>query len=409
MKDLASPPLRLAAASPAPWRGGREARGSAAMFPRRRLGQLVVAGSAATIAGACAVTEPSPSPRSIPHTDVNPWGVNMFLHKEVERWKKEQSLMMIQEAGIGWIKQQFPWEEIEQPRKGQYWDTKYGQSTWDKFDEIVDLAEEHGLGVIARLDRPPAWARSDKAQHKRPPDNFDDYGDFVHTVVSRYRERVEHFQIWNEPNLGSEWTGRVEPDGYAQLLRIAYTRAKEANPQAVVMCAPLAINMEQGPVNLNELDYLDRLYLAGAQPHFDVMLANAYGMDRPPTDPPSPTELNFQRVALLREVMVRYGDADKAVWFNEYGWNASPQDLPPDKLIWRRVTDRQQADWTVQGVLQARRTWPWVGAVMVWYFRQVGDTPPSESEYYFRMVEPDFTPRPVYFAVKQAATARLGW
>ena len=169
------------------------------------------------------------------------------------------------------------------------------------------------------------------------------------TTVDRYRGRVEHFQIWNEPNLGTEWTGRVDPDAYAELLRIAYTRAKAANPNAVVLCAPLAINLERGPVNLNELEYLDQLYAAGAQPYFDIMLANAYGMDRPPTEPPRTDTLNFQRVRLLRDVMVRHNDGEKAVWFNEYGWNASPPTMPPEQLIWRRVTEQQQAEWTVEG------------------------------------------------------------
>ncbi|MER3449764.1 MAG: hypothetical protein C4315_08385, partial [Chloroflexota bacterium] len=40
--------------------------------------------------------------------------------------------------------------------------------------------------------------------------------------------------------------------------------------------------------------------------------------------------------------------------------------------------------------------------INLWYFRQVGDISPLDSaEYYFRVVDPDFTPRPLYFAVQQ--------
>src|ERR671918_154426 len=111
------------------------------------------AGGAFTLA-ACGQEAPPP-PRTVPNTDVNPWGTNTFLHKEVETWKKQQTFKMIQEAGIGWVKQQFPWEELEQPRKGEFFDRKYNQNTWDKFDEIVKLAESAGVKLIARLDRPP--------------------------------------------------------------------------------------------------------------------------------------------------------------------------------------------------------------------------------------------------------------
>jgi hypothetical protein len=359
---------------------------------------LLAAGSAAA---ACAPAPPPPA-RTIPHADVPPWGTNTFLHKEVELWKKQRTIKMIQEAGIVWVKQHFPWEDIEQPRKGQFYDVKYNQGTWDKYDEIVKLTEEAGLRLIVRLDRPPAWARSDKQHPERPPENFDDYGDFAAAVAARYRGRVNHFQIWNEPNLGEEWTGKPDAAEYVRLLKIGYQRIKEANPEAVILSAPLAINTEQGPLHLNELDFLDQMYQAGAKPFFDVLSANAYGMDRPPADPPAKNVLNFRRVELLRQVMEKHGDTNKAVWFNEYGWNAAPREMPKEQLIWQRVTEKQQADWTVEGVQYGRRNWPWAGVFCTWYFRQVGDIPPAKAEYYFRLVDPDFTPRPVYNAIKAA-------
>ena len=36
--------------------------------------------------------------------------------------------------------------------------------------------------------------------------------------------------------------------------------------------------------NLNELDYWDQMYKAGAKDYFDVLSANAYGLDQPPDD-----------------------------------------------------------------------------------------------------------------------------
>src|SRR5207244_2656975 len=126
---------------------------------------------AAVAGGASLACSPSaqPTPRTIANADVSPWGTNTFLHKEVESWKKERTMKMIQEAGITWVKQQFPWEDLEQPRKGQFFDPKYNQNTWDKYDEIVKLAAASGINLIVRLDRPPAWARSDKQRPERPP------------------------------------------------------------------------------------------------------------------------------------------------------------------------------------------------------------------------------------------------
>ena len=101
--------------------------------------------------------------------------------------------------------------------------------------------------------------------------------------------------------------------------------------------------------------------------------------------------------------MEAHGDSSKPIWFNEYGWNASPDDFPPHLLFWSRVDEATQAEWTVRGIEYARDNWPWAGVFCIWYFlRQYSDIDPSESEYYFRMVDPDFTPRPLYRAVAQA-------
>jgi len=342
--------------------------------------------------------------RAIANTDVNPYGANFFLAREVEVWKREKTLEMARQAGIGWAKQQFPWEAIERRGKGIFTDA-HGESTWRKFDEIIALYEKYGLEIVARLDRPPDWTRQDNRFKERPPDNFEDYGDFVYAFVNRYKGRVRYIQIWNEPNIFPEWGDReVDPAGYVELLKIAYRRAKEADPDVYVLSAPLAINTEDFPArrNLSDLIYLEEMYQAGAKDTFDILSANAFGMDQPPDASPDPQVLNFSRVLLQRQIMEKYGDGDKAVWFNEYGWNASPSDFPPEQLIWKRVSEEDQARYTVEGIKRARSQWPWAGVFFIWYFRQVGNIPPDRSDYYFRMVDVDFRPRLVYHAVREA-------
>lgn len=336
---------------------------------------------------------------AIAHTDVNPYGANFFLDREVEPWKQEKTLEMAQAAGIGWMKQQFSWEEIEPLEKGAF--------DWAKYDRIVDLADRYGLQVIARLDRPPAWARPAGSAATQPPNDLADYGDFVYALVSRYRGRVQYVQIWNEPNLSAEWGfQRVDAVAYTRMLEVAYRRAKEANPEVVVLSAPLAITLEDASMrgNHNDLIFLEEMYQAGAGEFFDILSANAFGLDAPPEDPPAPEALNFRRVELQRAIMEQYGDADKAVWINEYGWNAAPASFPDELLTWERVTEQEQADYTVGGIAWGREHWPWLGVVNIWYFRQVGDVPADRAAYYFALVDPEFRPRPVYEAVRQAAT-----
>jgi hypothetical protein len=344
---------------------------------------------------------PNRAPRSIPNTDVNPFGANFFLEREVETWKREETVRMAHDAGIGWAKQQFVWAEIE-PERGQF--------RWEKYDAIVDLFAGYGIQVVARLDSPPNWTREDNSMPGRPPDDLTNYGEFVYRFVEHYRGRIRYIQIWNEPNLFIEWGNRpVDPEGYVDLLRIAYEQAKKADPNVYVLSAPLAITLgephpEPGKWRaMSDLQYLEEMYLAGAQPYFDILSANAFGMDVSPEDPPSPSTLNFGRVALQREIMERFGDEDKPIWFNEYGWNAAPETLGEEALVWDRVTEEEQAAYTLEGIEYAREHWPWAGVFHIWYFRQVGDISPEDASYYFRIVDVDFIPRRIYYAIKDKA------
>jgi hypothetical protein len=331
----------------------------------------------------------------------------------LEAWKRERTVEMAQQAGLGWAKQQFPWAEIEPLRKGVFVDPVSNESSWAKYDRIVDLFQTHGLEVIARLDRAPAWARLPDTRAETPPTDLEDFSDFVYAFVEHFSGRVQFIQIWNEPNIYPEWGEQaVDPVAYTQMLRIAYQRAKEADPNVYVLAAPLAITLgEPHPEpgrwrSMPDLDYLEAMYEAGAGDYFDILSANAFGFDLPPNDLPDANVLNFRRVELQREIMERYGDADKAVWFNEYGWNAAPEHFSDEALIWERVSEEEQAEYTLQGIELARREWPWAGVFNIWYFRQTGQQyTPDDAAYYFRMVDVDFTPRRVYDAVQDATTA----
>src|SRR5262249_42448882 len=54
-------------------------------------------------------------------------GVNVFLDQEVNIDDRRRSLEMIRAAGIGWVRQQIPWKDIERDAKGDYWDRKWNK------------------------------------------------------------------------------------------------------------------------------------------------------------------------------------------------------------------------------------------------------------------------------------------
>jgi hypothetical protein len=354
------------------------------------------------------ITRPKPETADfVPVADagINPFGVNAFLQQEVEPEKRELAVQMIADAGFHWIRQEFTWEDIEIHGKGDFQDRRHEphRSAWEKYDHIVDLADQSGLEIIARLSNPPAWSRaqSDAGGTFAPPDNLDDYGDFVEAVVRRYKDRIRYYQIWNEPNIYPEWGERpVSPEEYTELLKVGYTRVKEVCPECVVISGALAQTIPLGPRDLNDFIFLQRMYDAGAGDYFDVLAMQGYGLWSGPTDRRMrPRVLDFSRPLYLREIMVQNGDAAKPIWLTEMNWNAPPDGLADKSFGF--VTPEQQARYAVLAYQRAQQEWPWMGVVNTWFFKRASDSEQDQAMYYFRLVEPDFTPLPVYHALKE--------
>ncbi len=345
------------------------------------------------------------------HADVNPFGVNVFLEQEVDPAKRERAVQMAAEAGFYWLRQEFPWEDIEIHGKGDFQDRRHEpyRSAWEKYDHIVALAEQYGMELIVRLSNPPAWSRAqgDAVGPYAPPDDYQDFADFVYAVVSRYRGRVRYYQLWNEPNIYPEWgVYPISPEDYTELLRVGATAARAADPDVVIIAGALAATIALQPDapppgnSLNDLVFLQRMYDAGAAPYFDIMAAQGYGLFSGPTDRRlHPRVLNFGHVQFIRDVMVANGDAHKPVWISEMNWNAAPEDVEPR---YGRVTLEQQARYLPLAYERIRREWPWVGVANVWYLKRATDEweRNRQPEAYFRLLAPDFTPMPVYESMK---------
>jgi hypothetical protein len=337
-----------------------------------------------------------------------PFGMNTFLEQEVLPEVREHSLKLLGEAGFRFIRQQFPWEDIEIHGKGDFIDRRNdsnGVDAWAKYDNIVDLAEKYDIEIIARLDNPPAWSRvlTDTIGTHAPPDDFKDYGDFVEKVVDRYRGRITYFQLWNEPNIYPEWGEQpVNPETFTELLCAGYHRAKDANPQAVILAGALAPTIALTGRDLNDLIFLQRMYVAGADECFDIFSAQGYGLWSSPADQRlRPVVINYPHILLLRDVMVNYGDAAKPIWVSEAGWNTVPEEMDDP---FGRVDADQQARYAVETYSRAQSEWPWVEVINYWFFKRPSDNETGQPWYYFRLMEPDFTPMPAWHALAEYAT-----
>jgi hypothetical protein len=390
------------------------------------------------------------SPPLIPiaWADVPQLGVNAYnIQFEPNRDNVTRTLEMARELGAHYVRMQLPWEDVEIHAKGDFEDRRNApaHSAWEKYDFIFGEMRRLGLEPIVRIDRPPDWARARAKETPEfkarlainsnaigPPDNYADYADFVGAVTARYREQVRFIQIWNEPNLTDEWNGQTpSPAQFVELLKAGYTRAKTVNPAVVVLFPSLApTDGLDLTAPLTDLEFLDQVYALGGGQYFDIMSAQAYGLGQPPDEhryirlrrpgdwswrQPIDTRIDVSRLVLVREVMERHGDAAKAIWISEFGYVTDSPFVPLAKRsTWGvPVSEQQKAEYLVGQLERARREWPWVGVMNVWFLRWGGEAPnPADPTPNFALIDRDFRPLPAYDTIKayaaQGAIAGVG-
>ena len=350
---------------------------------------------------------PRPAPTDRPVTSVD-YGVHMFIADRPAT--TDRDLRGATDAGFHWQKSLFEWRKIEGVAKGQF--------DWSDADRVVRASTAAGLKIIGRLDFEPMWARKDQA-HNGPPDNYQDYWDFVSAFVSRYRNgssigRVHAIEIWNEPNLEREWGNKpinaASAADYVRLLGGAYQAAHAADPDMLVLTAGLSPNGVTDGRSADDLEYLKWMYAAGLHGKFDVLGAHANAQAPEVAAPfgslkdfPHPS-FYFRRVEQLRDLMVEHGDGGKRIWLTEWGWTT---DTVHPAFAWFAVSESKQADNLVEGLRYASEHWSsWIGVMSVWTLPDP-TWGKDREEYWWAIANPDGTPRQAYTRIRAARSSGL--
>jgi O-antigen ligase len=276
-------------------------------------------------------------------------GMNADVAK-YESQAREDALAAMEAAGYRWLRSRAAWDTIE-PVPGRF--------NWTAWDEVVASASRHNLTLLAVLDGTPSWARGeeDEANALAPPREARDFGAFAFAFAERYGDEVDHYQIWDEPNIAPHWGAReIDPVGYGRLLREGAIQVRAADADAIIVAAALAPTVETGGRNLSEVEFLDALYDAKASQWFDVVAAQPYDHGLPLRSATDRSRLNWGRITLLREVMEEHGDAERAIWAVSFGVEGETGG---------EVGPGESGDPIGQAVAQARDDWPWLGP-MFW-------------------------------------------
>lgn len=293
----------------------------------------------------------------------------------------------------GWERIIFDWAQ-HQPDKAEDWYTLNVDDRWLK------AANQCNREVVALLKDTPAWATDGTPGAGVPRGLYlpvDDPGNvwasFVRRAAAYYASRgVEHFIIWNEPDIapgtyGFEFEGTVED--YARLLKVGYLAAKQGNPAAVIH---LAGTTYWHDVNAGQRLYMDRLLeLIVNDPNapandyfFDVFSLHIYFR----------TDTVYDITTQARQLLDSYGLQDKRIWINET--NAAPTDDPqwPVKRPVYQLDLEQQASFVVQAAALGLAA----GAERIAVYKLYDQNLPPGGESFGILSPADQSPRPAYTA-----------
>jgi hypothetical protein len=170
--------------------------------------------------------------------------------------------------------------------------TASGGYSWTRLDDIVRRAHRNGTEVTLALARTPAWAAASRA-HKLPTDapNLTKWSRYVKAVMTRYAPKhwhylgIANFQIWNEPNISTFWTGT--PKQMAQLIRAAHDIRDKVNPKAKVIAPSMVARLSY---QQRWIQSFYRISLGGRPvwKYVDAAAFSMYPLDTYPVDPRKP-------------------------------------------------------------------------------------------------------------------------
>ena len=155
-------------------------------------------------------------------------------------------------VGIRWLRLHPPnhtkWRIVE-PEDG----------TWRWRDDPIRIAREAGLELVGSLDRCPDWASSAPPGTPKGgfytgigawvPRDWTEWENYVARTVSRYKDRIHVWEVWNEPNLTSWLIPRdrqTRAQAYVEMLRHTTPVVRRCDPGATVVGGCVAGAMTDG-------------------------------------------------------------------------------------------------------------------------------------------------------------------
>jgi len=224
------------------------------------------------------------------------------------------------------------WPYVE-PTKGQY--------NWARLDQFVDVANANGVGLMYSSEGVPPWAAADPSTCTPQPPfgsyctstvaNLQDWDDFVTQLVTRYRGRIQIYELWNEPS--QRFSGTVQQ--LVVLTQHEHDIIRSIDPAATILTPAV---VAEGYA------YLDSYFAAGGTVDIDAVSMHGYS-----TLTNDIAEMITQSISTsIKSVMSKYGLSAKPLWNTETSWGPQNKGAITDPDLQAAFVARAYfLDWSI--------------------------------------------------------------
>ena len=334
-------------------------------------------------------------PKSSKQIAASPFGVG-FETLDRKLFNPKPTYDRLEKLGIKWARVQSGWSRCENT-KGKY------DFAW--LDEVVDTLLNLGIQPWMnitygnKLYMPTAPNRF--AMGWAPVTDVAKAGwlNFVQALTEHYRGRIQHWEIWNEPN--GLWSPRTpSPTEYTEMVKKTSPVIRAAIPDAVVIAGALA--------NTNHVAFLQGCMDAGMADYVDRVSVHLYNL--------IPESMDAD-VKKMRAMMTQHKPS-LDLWQGEAGQQSQPgmgdakNQLPWTELLqarWllrRMINDKllkiEQTSWfNVADLVNYASSWSGPDSKPK-NANQKAD--PKKSLFHGLLHAPSYTPKLSYFAYQNLCT-----
>lgn len=310
-----------------------------------------------------------PAARPVPGVDRNPFGSQTVWP---ENPQLDTFLNRLQEMKVHWARFDLCWWGLAETSPGVYNFNPPAPNvpggTWGT-DAMITKLHARGIEPFPILNYGnPLY---DNNQGPFSSAGRTAFGNFCYAAALRYKDTVSYWEIWNEPNLAQFWGRTPSAADYAELVKVAAARIKEANPDAWVV---------GGVTSGIDQTFLQGCIDNGMLTAVDAITVHPYRIDRPET-------INSE-ITSLRSRISAATAKNIPVWSGEWGYNSAWSEI--DEVGQAKMLSRMMTNNLAQGI-----------TLSLWFSEHpFAEYPEFPNDPQWGLLNYNLTPRPSYYAMR---------